>query len=359
MLCINELDRGGAEKAMRMIAQGLAVRGWRVSVVSVRDEGVVAGELRSAGIDVFSLGCGQVHDVRAIWRLRRLLRHQRPHVLACFLHQANIVGRIAGRLAGIPVVTSGIRVADRRKWVVWSDRWTRALVSHFISVSRAVGRFHASACKIRSDRWTAILNGVDVKKYASVRQSSNDASDQIRLLFVGRLTEQKRPFDLIHALQRLSEQGLDGLRADFVGTGPLEFQLKVEVEQLGLSNVHFHGEVDDVRHWMGISHLLVLPSAWEGLPNVILEAMAARLPVIASEVDGTPELIEHGVTGWLVPPGNVDELARRIRHVAESEDERRKVSANAFERVSSQFSWNSVADQYDALLKKLLADARQ
>ena len=106
--CITELDPGGAERALVRIAVGLRELGWEVNVVSLRDAGSLASPLRAADIPVRALECGGFLDIRAVLRLRQVLKEQQTRLLVCFLHQANIVGRIAGRLAGVPVVVSGI-----------------------------------------------------------------------------------------------------------------------------------------------------------------------------------------------------------------------------------------------------------
>lgn len=352
-LCINELDPGGAERALVRIATGLLDRGWRVNVVSLRDTGVLAGRLEAAGISVTALGCGGFVDIRAVFRLRRVLRRQRPDVLVCFLHQANIVGRLSGWLAGVQAVVSGIRVADRRKWVIWTDRLTRGLTHQYVAVSQHVADVHAWLCGVGKDRIMVIRNGVDIPDPRPVRIDREDS--ERRILFVGRLTEQKRPQNLVNAVAAMAVQSGKSVVVDFLGDGELRSELQQLIFATGLSGcVRLHGYQSNVAEWMAQADVLVLPSDWEGLPNVVLEAMAHGLPVIATNVDGVPEIIEHGVTGWIVPPDDVAALTDALTNLLADINGRRLVANRAFDVVQQRFRWDTAVEAFDELLSGLI-----
>lgn len=352
--CITELDPGGAEKALVQVACGLSKRGWQVSVVSLRDRGELAHELESAHISVTELKCGGLADARAVLRLRKFLTGQRPSLLVCFLHQANIVGRLAGWMTGIPVV-SGVRVADRRKLVIWTDRLTRHLTVKYVAVSRHVAEVHSQLCKIPQSQVSLIYNGVDMPSALPPQTDRDD--EQIRVLFVGRLTEQKRPQDLIDAVAALSADIRQKVQIDILGDGELQEKLRQQISTLGLDDhVQLHGHQSNAAEWMRRSDALVLPSRWEGLPNVVLEAMANGLPVIASNVDGIPEMIDHGVTGWLVAPCDTDAIAEQLTAVCIDREARDAVANRAFEAVRQRFSWDATIRAFDELLSELLSD---
>ena len=134
-MAITELDVGGAERAFVQIAIGLKSRGWDVNVISLRDAGPLAETLRQAGIQVDALHCGGPADFRAIGRMKHALQKNLPAVLLTFLHQANMVGRIAAKRANVKNVICGVRVADRR----WSVRIPEMLTKHL--VLSALSRF--------------------------------------------------------------------------------------------------------------------------------------------------------------------------------------------------------------------------
>jgi glycosyltransferase involved in cell wall biosynthesis len=352
--CINELDPGGAERALVRIATGLFDRGWQVNVVSLRDAGDLVERLEAAGISVTALECGGFVDIRAVFRLRRVLQQQRPDVLVCFLHQANIVGRISGSLAGVRTVVSGIRVADRRKWVVWTDRLTRGLTQKYVAVSRHVADVHARLCGVRDDRMMVIRNGVDIPDPRPVRIGREDSGR--RILFVGRLTDQKRPQNLVSAVAAMAVESGRRVVVDFLGDGELRSELQQQISAAGLNDrIRLHGYQPNVAEWMALADVLALPSDWEGLPNVVLEAMAQGLPVIATDVDGVPEIIEHGVTGWIVPPGDVTALADTLTNVLADVEGRRLVANRAFDAVQQRFRWDTTVEAFDDLLSGLCA----
>ena len=366
-MAITELDIGGAEKALVRIAQGLQSRGWDVQVISLRDSGPLAAEREGSGIPVLALGCGGLTDVRAVWRMKRALVSRNPDILLTFLHQANLVGRLAGRWARVPRIISGIRVADRRWSVIIPERLTSRLVDHYVAVGHAVSRKHAGLCGIRSERFTVIPNGVDME---TIRQSpSTDRKslpvgpNDVVILSVGRLSQQKAPMDLLSAFQLLQRGHQDPsrpLRLVFVGDGPLRSSLQKAIDVSSFrDSVFLLGWRSDVWGLMKSSDMLVLTSHWEGLPNVILEAQSAGLPVIASSVDGCPELITDKLSGRLFPCGATDELARILAEFIARPQEAAAMAATASAVVREKFSWDTCVEQYHSLLRSCLGPSNQ
>ena len=163
-MAITELDVGGAERAFVRIAIGLKSLGWCVRVISLRNAGPLAEPLLQSGISVVPLQCGGAADLRAIRRMKHALLNNPPSVLLTFLHQANIVGRLAAKGAGVRTVVCGVRVADRR-WSVRIPEWlTKWHVSQYVAVSRAVAKVHRDWCGIAPNRFETIYNGVDLGK---------------------------------------------------------------------------------------------------------------------------------------------------------------------------------------------------
>lgn len=351
--CITELDPGGAEHALVKIAIGLHELGWRVNVVSLRDLGSLAVRLRDGNVPVTALHCGSILDARAVLRLRRALHDHQTKLLVCFLHQANLVGRIAGWLAGVRAVVSGIRVADRRKFVIWSDRLTRGLTRKYVAVSRHVAETHAKRCGIPARDITVIYNGVETPGEIHTNRERRDS--QFRILFVGRLVRQKQPQNLVSAVAALPEELRNRTVVDILGDGELRGRLEQQITAASLENqIRLHGHQPNVAEWMAQADVLALPSAWEGLPNVVLEAMAQGLPVVASAVDGVPEVVESGVTGWLVPPHCVTALTETLSLVAADSGLRRTVASRALEAVQQHFRWEISIHAFDELLLDLL-----
>lgn len=329
---------------------GLHERGWGVQVVSLRDRGPLAEDLEAAGIPVAALGRGGFADLSSPIMLRSRLDPQETDIIVSFLHQANVHTRLAARKLGLPVV-SGIRVADRRRWVAWTDWLTTRWATQYVAVSESVGRTHARLCGLDPGRIVAIPNGVDLPN-SDVLAASRPEN---RLLVVGRLTRQKAPLTVVQAFQGLPTELRSKTQVTFVGEGERKAATQAAVRKMGLQEqIQFAGHVSDVAQRMQTSTALVLASLWEGMPNVVLEAMANGLPVIATAVDGTSELIEDGKSGWLVNPGQPDALTAAIAECLERPDLRRKFAETAQNTARTRFSWTSVIDRYEQLLRSLL-----
>jgi glycosyltransferase involved in cell wall biosynthesis len=359
-LCITELDVGGAEQALVEIATALAAGSWLVNVVSVRDRGPLAERLEAAGITVTALNCHGLSDIRAIFRMSRVLKDVRPDVLLTFLYQANLVGRIAARLVGVRRVVSGIRVADRRWIVTIPERLTRKLVSQYVAVSQCVADTHCRQCRIPPNKMSVIRNGVDLQRFRDAAPADRSAmgagKNDFVILFVGRLRPQKAPQDPLEAFHSLPGSLRNHAKLVYIGDGPLQPVLEERVHQLGLtSSVKLLGRRPDVESIMKASSVLVLPSRWEGLPNVLLEAMASGLQIIAADVDGVGEIISQPELGSLYPTGQINRLSELIQQASRETPEQRVSRIEMQRSHLLQFTWPSVTAEYDRLLTDVMA----
>ena len=357
--CITELDPGGAERALVQLVTRLDRDRWEPRVICLSARGVLADDLEQAGIPVTCLGARSRRNVLVVGRLVRELRAFRPALLQTFLYHANIAGRIAGRLAGVGKIVSGIRVAERRSRIrLWLDRMTQGLVDHHVCVSQAVADFSAACGGLPARKTTVIPNGVDAQRFASAAPadlSEFDIPAESRtVLFVGRLDPQKGPFVLLEAAEGLLAT-YDKLHVLLVGDGPLRDRLGAWVQERNLgARIHFAGRQADVAPLLKAAVCLVLPSRWEGMPNVVLEAMAAGLPVVATDVEGTTELIQDRQTGLLIPPDSPRELAAAVTLLLSDPEQARAMSAAAQVVVSESFTWDILLQRFEQLYRSLL-----
>lgn len=363
-MLITELDVGGAEKAFVRIAIGLQNLGWQVNVISLRDAGPQASLLKAANIEVTALQAGGFFDLRAIFRLRRELLRKPTDVLLTFLHQANLVGRIAGRAAGIRRIVCGVRVADRRLGVILPERLTKSLVDRYIAVSHAVGDLHRKMCHIDAARMTVVTNGVDLEAIdAAVPVSRSEIAcepDDRLILCVGRLSPQKAPLDALEAfhLMLMLHPGLErNAKLLYIGEGELRLELQRRIDELGRQScVQLLGWRPDVWGLMKSANALLLTSHWEGSPNVVLEAQAAGLPVVATAVDGSQELIQEQLTGRLVTRGDTQVQAKALGEILHNPDEALQMTRKARNNVALHHRWTTCIEQYNQILCDLLTD---
>ncbi|MGH7128937.1 MAG: glycosyltransferase [Planctomycetaceae bacterium] len=357
--CITELDPGGAERALVQIVTRLNRADWEPKVFCLAGAGPLVETLTAADVPVVCIGARRPWNLSVLPRLTRQLRTWRPRLLQTFLFHANIVGRLAGRRAGVERIVSGIRVAERRsRWRLWLDRATGRWVDHHVCVSRGVAEFSIEQGGLPREKVSVIGNGVEVERFAQAVPADlspfSIPAGSRTLLFIGRLDPQKDPLLLLEAFRRLPP-GLDDVHLLLVGDGPLRSELMAfRREQNLTARVHFAGRREDVPALLRAAVGLVLPSRWEGLPNVLLEAMAAARPVVATRVEGSEELVRDGETGWLVPPNDPDALAEALQKLLGRPDQAAEMGDMAQDIARTSFTWDDIAAAYENLYRRIL-----
>lgn len=341
------------------IVTRLAGMGWTPKVYCLSGPGEMVAPLESAGIPVECLGATSRWSWSVLRKLRRGLQDWQPQLVQTFLFHANIAGRFAAKWAGGPVVVSGLRVAERdARWRMRLDRWTQPLVAHNVAVSQGVADFAIRECGFQSDKVTVIPNGVDLERFAAALPADLTTlgiphGSQV-LTFIGRLHEQKGPDLLLQAV-------LPKLRDDprrhllIVGDGPLREELEQAARRDAAgSQVHFAGRQPEVAGILKASRLLLVPSRWEGMPNVVLEGLAAGCPIVATSVEGVPEVLAGCPLARTVPPEDVPAFCRGIDALLAEDREKHDSRGSTQNTLDKGFAWGSVAEKYDRLYRSLL-----
>jgi len=361
-LVIPTVDRiGGAERQVLLMASGLCRRGWRVTVVALSGcGGDAADELSDAGAGFVALGMRKGWaDPRGWIRLNRWLKREKPDVVHSHLPHAAWLARWSRLLAPVRVAvdtlhSSSTGALGRRLGYRASD-W---LTDQLTAVSNAVADAHRSAGITRPEKLVVLANGVDVRVWhadAAVRSAVRrklSVGDEFLWLAAGRLEPVKDYPTLLSAMAQVSEPS----RLMIAGSGPLLGQLSQQAEQLGLgSRVIFLGFEADLQPWMQAADGFVLSSLWEGLPMGLLEAAACGLPAIATDAQGTREVILNGATGWLTPVGDANALAESMRRLMDTPLKDRRAMGNcARERAMKQNGLEAILDKWEELYGTLL-----
>jgi glycosyltransferase involved in cell wall biosynthesis len=356
---IPTLDRSGAEKQMVMLARGLPRDRFRVEVAALTRSGPLEAELRDADIPVTIIGKPLKLDPIALARLVRFLKAGSFDVVQTWIFAANTYGRVASRLARVPVVVVAEMAVDQ--WKGRSDRLIDRRLSTWCD--RLVGNSHAvvdfyRGMGVPDDRLAMIYSGVEDEEPpaidpAAVRAEFGFPAGSPMVLFAGRLAEQKRVDDLLKALDLLQHVQPD-LRTLIAGDGPLRERLEEAAQAYRLDGrVRFLGHRDDVPRLLAAADMLVLPSSYEGLPNVVLEAMRFRKPVVATAAPGTTEVVVDGETGLLVPIGDQVRLTRAIRDVVRDPELARRLGEAGRARVESHFGAAAMVARFAELYEQL------
>ncbi len=362
-LVIPGLDRmGGAERQVMLLARGLRRRGWRVSVVALSGAGgEAARDLEAAGVVFQSLAmCKGLADPRGWVRFHEWLRRERPDVIHAHLPHAAWLARWSRLGATVPAVIDSLHSSFTgtigRRLGYRVSNW---LPDHVTAVSQAVAETHLQARMVSAEKLTVLPNGIDTEAWrpdARVRAAVRGElglREEFLWFAAGRLEPVKDYPTLLEAMARVPAPS----RLLIAGCGPLRDELTARAVGLGIGRrVRFLGFQAELRRWMQAADGFVLASRWEGLPMALLEAAACGLPIVATDVPGTREALEDGMTGRLATAGNPEDLAAAMTAtMRDSSEERRAMGMRARVRVMEHFALEAVLDRWERLYRELLS----
>jgi glycosyltransferase involved in cell wall biosynthesis len=359
-LVITELDIGGAERCCVELARFLKARGHEVRVIALGpiptvEQAALLRLLESAGIESHFLGGthGWMLPIIA-WKLRALLKANRPDVVQSFLWHANILAALVVHAFKIPLV-GGERVAEPRRWRHAIGRWAANRMAIVVCVSQGVADWCVRTERIDARKIRIIPNGISSEtKKALIEDCELSLPPSAKiLLFVGRLEHQKGIDVLLDnaadLLKRLSEHHLV-----IIGDGAFRSQAHAISERRELvGRVHYLGRRNDVRAWMACSELLLLPTRYEGMPNVILEAMAEGLAIVTTQVEGVRELLGERFNEQSVPLGAWGDFFERVVLLANDRQHRFELGIANRNRVQDQFNLERQLEKYVAIYESL------
>lgn len=364
---ITELNVGGAERCLVNLATGLDRKRFAPVVYSLDsrpagDKASLVLRLEQAGIPVRFVGVSSSWQVlSAIRRLRRLLAEQEPHVVQTFLFHANVVGAIAGaRGRPRPRIVTGVRVADPSRWRQRLERWVSRRVDKIVCVSQSVAVFCSGQGPIPQQKLEVIPNGIELDRYpaqpaANLTQFGVPA-DRQAIASIGRLHAQKG----IDWMLRVAPQILAQLPSHdllLVGDGPERTTLQDLAASLGIADrVHFAGWRPDVPEILATSSLLVLPSRWEGMPNVVLEAMATGLPVVSTRAAGVEELLGPLSDSQTVNVDDAEGFVEAVLRLAGDPSHAKEIGQQNRRRAGEHFSLGAMIAAYERLYESLPSD---
>jgi glycosyltransferase involved in cell wall biosynthesis len=359
--CITELRPGGAERVVHDLVRAADPRRLRVSVAALDGRGSYAGRIRELGAEVHDLGARSRWRLDAVWRLRALLRKERIDLLHTHLIHAGVVGRLAARPLGIPVVSTS-HIVERRpvRWHFLLDRWTARWCRRIVCVSGAVREFQQERTRLPDALYSVVPNGIDLSRFAdptsrkAARARMHLPEKALVAGTLGRFDPQKGMDLLVRAAAEpvLAERGAVVVVS---GYGPEEEALRRLGRRLrlGPGRLRFAGYQEAAEAYLPALDLFVCPSRWEGFGLVVVEAMACGLPVVASAVDSLPELVRDGVEGRLVPPEDPQALARVTAELLSDPAALRRMGAAARARAGA-FGLDRMAAGYARIYDEIL-----
>jgi len=351
LLLITDLEIGGTPTVVRELAIRLreAAR-VEVEVACLSPWGPVADQLKAAGVTVTPLNARGVGSLPlTLFRLVRLIHRGRFDTVFSFLVHANLMAALASAFCpGVRFLQSIQTTQLNPKWHWWVQRLIHGAADAMVVPSPSAGRVAREWANVSAERIVVIPNAVDVASFDAIAANRRIPAEPFQIGFIGRLDPIKRIEDLVASMKgwRLCQAHLH-----IFGDGPQRPHIEQEIQRLGLAErVTLHGAISRPHEALASIDVLVLPSDAEGFGLVLIEAMAAGVPVVATRVAGIQDVVDDRKTGVLVPPRSPLDLCAAAKMACLNREWRESSTAAARADVQRRFAWGPVLRQYAGLL---------
>ncbi|MCB9852379.1 MAG: glycosyltransferase [Phycisphaerales bacterium] len=374
LLLTSSLERGGAERQVVELAKSLDPTVFRVHVCSLSNDNPLADQLGPVRERFEVIEKRSKYDVALIRRVSRYMKTHRIDVVHSFMFDAEIVGRLAGRIAGVPAVICSNRCPhwQRSRFKLFVARITAGCFDRMIANSHAGMLFERDQQRVPTHKLCVIPNGVDTNRFKprnadALRDSLGVSREAV---VVGMIAHFRGNKDHDTWLRAAAEVLKTHPHTIFVSAGAPDGDTNDHCfgratrlcRDLGIEDVvRFLGPRDDVAELYSMFDMKVLSSRFEGTPNVVLEAMAAGVPTIVTDVSDNARIVEDGRTGFVVPMGDAKQMAQRMSELVGNATLRRQMGEAARARAMDEYSVEALgrrtADVYlDVLRSKGAVD---
>lgn len=360
---IPTIDRiAGAESQVLAAARGLRKRGWRISLIALSgSDAGIHEQLMNDGIGYASLRMRKgPFDPRGWLKLHAWTMQQRPDIIHAHLPHAVWMARWSRLFAPVRVMVDSIHTSHTGSSIRRVAYRTSAMLSNLsIAVSEASAQIWCTTKMVTPETMTVLPNGIDTQLWNANQSTRQRARSDLQLgqrfvwFTAGRMAPVKNHAALIEAMASLPEMA----SLHIAGDGPLRTDLEHHARTLNLENrIHFLGHSSNVRAWMRAADAFVLPSLWEGLPTVLLEAGACSLPSVATDFAGCRDVLIPGKTGLLAQSPRPDDLVVAMLALMNLNSiERHKMGQLAREHIETHFELEAVLDRWEHLYSDLLS----
>ncbi len=368
---IDSLGPGGAEQLMPAMMKRFRDVGFniRVCVLQTRAGNPIAADLKRIGLPVDLIPVPNLRHPLNLFRILRYFGFHRPQLVHTQLEFSDILGTLAARILGIPSVST-IHILDKSaekksKVMRLKLRWfmLEKFCSRIIAVSEKTRSHHLKTGGLDPKKVITVYNGIDISRFTETKEFDIKKTKQVLhlpldnriIITVAVLREPKGIQYMIQALPKILEQ-IPDIHYLVVGDGAYGTILKDLSASLSVQDhITFAGHRTDIPNLLACSDIFVLPTLGDALPTVLIEALAAGKPIVASNVGGVPEIIENGVNGVLVPPGDPSRLADACLQLLKNKKQARQMILAGGQTVWQRFNVDAQIEQLSKIYEELVA----
>lgn len=376
---ITRMIVGGAQENTLLTAAGIGqIPGYEVHLLSGVDDGA-EGEMSVSdpGISRFTVvremrrNINPIADSVALWKLYRFMRREKFDIVHTHLAKAGILGRIAARMAGVPIVVHGLHgmvFNDYQSWAVnrayWAmQRMVDPLTDHYVTVSTVVTDMAVAAGLGSAKNHTTIYSGMELDWFIAPDVEAENARQKWGIPptaqvvgTIARMVPVKGYDILFEAIPAILREHPDTFFL-LVGDGPLKDELTTRAQQLGFADhIVFCGLLprEEIPEALAAMDLMAHPARYEGLPRVLVQALAMSKPCVAFDADGTREVVVSGETGYLIKPGDADAFATAVNELLSDPVRRETLGKAGRARVDPAFRVETMVSETDRVYQTLL-----
>lgn len=351
------LEIGGLERVVINLAEKINSKNYNVVICCLEGKGDLRAEAERKGIRVISADKRPGKDFLLPLRLASILKNENARIVHTHNSGPLLYGTLAAKIAQIPVVINTKHGRERRV----KNNLICRLNDRIVTISEDAKKELLKVVKLRIDKVEVIYNGIDERSYSKGKNTISEIKKGLKIAHsdlvvgtIGRLSPEKDHFTLLLAFSELSRAS-DNVKLIVVGDGLLRRDLEAKCSELGIKDkVKFLGFRDDIAEMLSIFDVFVLSSVTEGISLTLLEAMAAGKTVVATNVGGNPEVVEDGVTGFLVPPQNPEKLAETINNLLKNRGLSQKMGEAGRNHIKENFTLERMVKEYETLYERLL-----
>ena len=363
LIFTNSFRLGGSERQAVELIKRLDRSCFKPIVACFQEDGPLREELPSDILDVYKFPLKGFFNVTAVLQAGQFLRflgRMRVQVVQCFDFYSNVFAIPLARLSGVPVILASRRDEASMRTMAQQrvERWSYYLATGVVANAEAIKDQLVKRDKVFSEKVWVIHNGLDLDRFdrqgGPPSEGTIPQSQGLRIAVVANLRPEKGHLVLLDAAQRLTISNPQ-TRFLIVGDGVMRERIETRVRELGLTEqVQLTGAVKDIPALLRSVDIAVLPSLKnEGFPNAVMEAMAAAVPVVATDAGGTSELVIDGLTGFMVQPGNAAALGDAIGRLCDDAEVRRKMGEAGRRRIVDHFTIDRMTRKFEALYRRL------